>query len=341
MKRNIRMNSLWLPLLTCCLLATGCSHFIQRTTGNVLADHVVKNGIPSLMGSNIDTLAYATSEADAALFETFTAVGSRTEKVSVAMYLLAGFYWANQAYEHERHYLRAMYTGNAAEAQDERIAERNAWKEAALRWVLSYEYMQRGFGKIGETCPRLRTESDQLLFLFGLLGGVESLIASVSSMHQVTVPMDAAVKSAQAANCLDNDKWWGLPQAIQGAIWTTVPGSAPKGGDGWQAMAQSIEIGNRSGMHLGYVLQATMADNANKTELVRSSLNGFVDARRQHPVPENLRLMDSISAGMIQIISDRIWLQATGHRTPVGGLGSFPETGEEPRIDPSLEQLVP
>ena len=106
-------------------------------------------------------------------------------------------------------------------------------------------------------------------------------------------------------------------------------------------MAQGIEIGNRSGMHLAYVLQGTMADNANKTELVRSSLEGFVEARRQHPSPDNLRLMDSISESMMQIISDRIWLQATGHRTPVGGLGSFPETGDEPKVDPSLEQLVP
>ena len=340
MKRTKRIG-VPILLLGCGLLITGCSRFIHRTTGNVLSDHVVKNGIPSLMKSNIGTLAYSTSEADAALFETFTAVGSRTEKVSVALYLLAGFYWANQAYEHERYYLRAMYTGNAAVAQDERIAERNAWKEAALRWLLSYQYMQRGFGKIGETCPRLSTESDQLLFLFGLLGGVESLIASVSSMHQVNVPMDAAVNSARAANCLDNEKWWGLPKAIQGAIWTVVPGSAPKGGDGWQAMAQGVEIGNRSGMHLGYVLQATMADNANKTELVRSSLKGFVEARQKYPTPEKLRLMDSISESMMQIISDRIWLQATGHRTPVGGLGSFPKTGEEPQIDPSLEQLVP
>lgn len=339
MKRTKRL-AVPILLLGCGLLATGCSRFIHRTTGNILADHVVQNGIPALMSSNVGSLAYITGEADADLFETFTAVGSHTERISVVMYLLAGFYWEEQANEHQRRYLRAMYTANAAEAQDERIAERNAWKEATLRWLLSYQYMIRGFGEIGEKCPVLRNESDQLLFLFGLISGVEALLGTVASMHQVDVPMSAAAKSARAANCLDNDKWWGLPKTIQGAIWTVVPGSAPKGGDGWQVMAHGVQQGSQAGVHLGYVLQALMADNANKPELVRSSIKGFADAQRQHPTPDNLRLMDSISEKKIQILSDRIWLEATGHRTPVGALGTFPDQGE-PQVDTKLEQLIP
>ncbi len=56
------------------------------------------------------------------------------------------------------------------------------------------------------------------------------------------------------------------------------------------------------------------------------------------PPAKAWRLLDRYATYLIRHESDRIWTQATGHRTPEGALGTFPEPPgkADPTVDDSL-----
>jgi hypothetical protein len=58
-------------------------------------------------------------------------------------------------------------------------------------------------------------------------------------------------------------------------------------------------------------------------ERVRKVIKRHVEQIEEFDSNKAYRLMDAIATNGVQRFSDRMWTEAVGHRTPVGGLGTF------------------
>ena len=97
---------------------------------------------------------------------------------------------------------------------------------AARRFYQAFLHAESAFGVMDSPCPTIR-EKDEVAYLVGLISGTFAVLHDKQSDGQVGVPLDLLPKITRAASCLDNQSWWYVPQALQGGIWATVPGSGP------------------------------------------------------------------------------------------------------------------
>jgi hypothetical protein len=317
---------LGLAAMTLVLGTTGCTRFIQRTTGNVLVEHARSNGVPYVMASQELDLAYNTGFSLATLIETFSNVGVNTAGAAIPLYVLAGFHAEQEhTFPNRLRYLRAVYAGNGPEAQDARIAERRGYAETAHLRYLAWQRAEKYFGPLGDKCPKMKDDVDNLLLTFGVLGGLLAVLDDANAMGVEGVPMDIAGKAARTTDCLDNEKWWGLPQAIKGAVWVSVPGAAPPGKSGWDQMNQAKIVGERNGAFVAYVLEAMVAYSNGKTDLLKQSIRDFVKKSSGKEPPKTAAIMNELARQQLTVLSDMLWIEATGHRTPFNNLGKFPD----------------
>ena len=151
------------------------------------------------------------------------------------------------------------------------------------------------------------------------------LLAQWSELHnrRGDVPLDIALKVNRAATCLDNEKWWGLPRAIQAAIWINFPSSKPPGIDPLAVLDQSMQTGLQQGMRISQVLGAQVYIGLGNTEQVKTIIRRHVEERTQNPTLASYRILDEVATLHLQAMSDYLWTEATGKRTPIGGLGTF------------------
>ena len=305
---------------------TGCTRFIQRTTGNVLVKHAADNGVPYVMQSQELDLAYNTGFSLATLIETFSTVGVNTAGTAIPLYVLAGFKAEqDNTFTNRLRYMRAVYAGNGPEAQDARIAERRGYAETAHLRYLAWKSAEKYFGPLGDKCPKMNGDIDNLLLTFGVLGGLLAVLDDANAMGVEGVPMDIAGKAARTTDCLNNEQWWGLPQAIKGAVWVSVPGAAPPGKSGWDQMNQAKAVGEKSGAFVAYVLEAMVAYSNGKIDLLKQSIRDFVKKSAGKEPPKTAAIMNELARQQLTVLSDMMWIDATGHATPFGNLGKFPD----------------
>lgn len=322
----IHSSALGLALL---LGATGCTRFVQRTTGNVLVEHAATNGVPYVMQSQELDLAYNTGFSLATLIETFSTVGVNTAGAAIPLYVLAGFHVEQQnTFPNRMRYMRAIYAGNGPEAQDARIAERRGYAETAHLRYLAWQRAEQYFGPLGNGCPKMNGDIDNLLLTFGVLGGLLAVLDDANAMGMEGVPMDIAGKAARTTDCLNNEKWWGLPQAIKGAVWVSVPGAAPPGKSGWDQMNQAKIVGEKNGAFVAYVLEAMVAYSNGKIDLLKQSIRDFVKKSAGKKPPKTAAIMNELARQQLTALSDMLWIDATGHATPFTNLGKFPDDAD-------------
>jgi len=58
-------------------------------------------------------------------------------------------------------------------------------------------------------------------------------------------------------------------------------------------------------------------------ERVRAVLKRHAEQIEEHESSAKFRLFDAVATEALTRISDKMWTEATGHRTPVGQLGTF------------------
>lgn len=305
----------------------GCKAMLYKQTGNVMGSYATDVMLPDLM-TNADTdIACETGVSFAAFLMSFGRVTDAPNKAGLATYLSAGTCAEETAWEAELRQLRALVEGRAGEAKDARIAEQRAHARAARRFFRAYEMMQDEFGPVGEDCPDL-AEDDEVLYLLGLSSGVLAVLHDRSSNGSANVPLDIPPAVARAAKCLDSTKWWGVPQALRGAIASSVPG-VNTDEDPWKLMADAAAQGEKSGVRLARAFQAQAAATAGKDNVLHEAIRAH--ARSQAKVDSDWRMLDSLGTLMIRHESDKIWTRELGHRTPMGAFGTFPgERNESP-----------
>ena len=57
------------------------------------------------------------------------------------------------------------------------------------------------------------------------LHNVLNSLAALAVADELGVPTDIAPQVERAMNCLDNVKWWGVPQAARAVVWSIIPGA--------------------------------------------------------------------------------------------------------------------
>ena len=320
------------------LALQGCG-VLYKTTGDVLVNYSEDEMVPYLMQSSDTAMACASGEALTPLLMSFEAVGSHPQKLGVLVHVVAGSCAKQKAVEAELRHIRAIEQGRVSKAQDARIAQKRYAARAAQRQYKAYRLVtaEYGLAKNG-TCPRLRSDFDGLVWMMGQLGGVQALLNDATAQGTVGVPRNIAARAEEAMTCLDNDKWWGLPRGIRAALWNTLGNLKPEGADIWATLDESVEAGFDNGIRLGSALYAMAAQSADDNDRMRKAIREF--AEREFEGNPEYRMLDAMAETIIRNISDRMWTQATGKRTPMGKLGSFWNEPESSESNMNVDDLL-
>jgi len=321
-------------------LLSGCMNTAYKIAGGQMMKFGKNEMVPYLLTYDDTQMACASGEALTPLLMTFEAVGADPNQMAIMVYTAAGMCAETEALAHELRFLRAAQQGNITEAQDARIAQKRAHALAAQRQYTAYKRFVMHYGEMPQgKCPKnLDEDFDQLMYIVGLISGVQSALNDTQSDQAVGVPRDIAAKVERAAACVDSNKWWGLPQGIRAALWNILPMLAPQGAKPMETLARVAKQGERQGVRLGHAIWAIAAYGNGDKELTKNIIRDFAAAGRNAKLDPNFRMLDAMAAEMILATSDRLWTEATGTRTPMGGLGTFWD--DKPKSAGNIDDLL-
>lgn len=311
---------------------SGCA-MIWKSTGDILVTFGEAEMAPHLLAYDDIRMGCITGEAQTPLLMSFGEVGSWPEKLGVMTYTTAAVCVEQMALEQELRYQREVRAGNVSSAQDARIAQKRLSATAAKRLYKSFRLMDEKYGPLKEgQCPRLRKDFDELVWLVGNVAGVQALVADGVADGTVGVPRDIVAKVERRMKCLDNEKWWGTPMAVRATIWSILPQLAPEGAQPWQTLKQSEKMGFEQGVRLSSALYAMSAYSKGDNQRLREAIRNF--AANDQNLDPDYAMIDAIAGLLVTGLSDRMWTENTGKRTPLGGLGTFwDDQPDEPEMD--------
>ncbi len=309
-------------LISLLLLSSACT-LVYKGTGNTLISYAEEQGLPYLLATDDVPFSCSMIESFAPFLLSFSRVTTPPDHLAILFYLMAGSCTEIKAWDEELRYLRAIYTKNLIEAQDARIAQQRYLRLAAQRQLTGYHYLSLAYAEPGAECPLLDTDNDQLYWLMGLISGLQAILNDIASAGNVRVPLNLAAKIGRAALCLDNQKWWGIPEAIQATLWITIPGNAPVDKNPMQILNNSLQTGLQQGIKISHVMAAQVYSGLGDSEKVKQIIRQHSILTQPTSNSQAYKLLNQVSTIQIQQISDRLWTEATGKRTPIGKLGSF------------------
>ncbi len=308
------------------LLLPACT--MTEMTGRTLSSYSVEHMLPYTLASNDLEMACQTGLSLSNMFLSFARVVETPHRGAAATLSTAAYCADEAVWAAELSSLRALHKGDAAGLQDARILEKRAHQIAARRYYSSYLHTVEALGEPGKGCPELSRE-DELIWFLGMIAGVQAVQHDRACNSSVRVPTDLPAKIARGIACLNNDSWWGVPEALQAAIWLSVPGTLPQGKEPWKLLEHAVSLGDTAGIRLARAIQAQAAEVRGKREMLKEILKAQANSLEGQAPQKQWRLLDAMAGRQIEIISDRLWTEETGHRTPLGALGSFPEPPEK------------
>lgn len=326
------------------VVLSGCgvvNNMIYKTTGDVMQGFSRNHTVPYLLESDDLAMGCAMSEATAPLLMSFGRVTSEPDQLAVMLYLSAGGCAEEQAREHELAGLAALRALEAEEAEDAMIRQKRALSLAAKRYHQSWKHHNAFYGKpdAGE-CPGFDDDLGEFIYLAGLLSGLQALNAEIQSTSSIGVPKNIGSTVARATSCLENDKWWGAPMALRATVWAMIPGALPDGEDPFERLEIADEQGEEAGVRISHVFHAIAAQNKGDEERLRDVIRSHAEAIEETPANEEWKFVDAMATNMIVAISDRLWMENTGHRTPMGQLGTFWDDEKEAVETMDLDDLL-
>lgn len=111
--------------------------------------------------------------------------------------------------------------------------------------------------------------------------------------------------------------------ALRATVWAMIPGALPKGEDPFVRLDIADQQGEEAGVRISHVFHAIAAQNSSDDQRLRTVIRRHADALDETPANEQWQMVDAMATQMIVAISDRLWMEHTGHRTPMGQLGTF------------------
>ncbi len=300
---------------------TGCSS-IYRTTGWFAYDFSESYAMPYVMKTDDTEMGCAMSEAMTPMLLSFSELTWSPDRLATTMYMQSGACAEAKANEEGLTYLRAYKSQNIGEAKDARIRQKRLFALAAQRQYKGYKHLVAEFGEPGEVCPDM-DEDEEFFWMLGLVSGLQAVMSDVRGQGEVGVPKDIAMKSVRGSQCLDAKRWWGVPKAMQAAVWTMMPDNAPDGVDPWQELADASEMAGESGVRLAQAVEVVIADGSGNEERLRDAIRRHAQSVKTTSPNSQYRMLDIVANQQVLAVSDRLWTEATGSRTPIGALGTF------------------
>lgn len=319
------------------LMLPGCSvvkHMIYKTTGDVMQNMAKDVTIPYTLSTSDLTVGCTMSEALSPLLLSFGRVTTAPDQIAVMMYVSEGTCEETRALEQELRYQRAIRHQLPDDAEDALISEKRHLSLAATRQYSAWKRLTEYYGEPGgKECPELDSDFDQFIYLIGLLSGIQALNNDIQAEGAVGVPQDIGSKVERGASCLDDNKWWGVPMAMKATIWAMLPGATPKGENPWQRLDASSAKGDKARVRLADVLHVIAAYTKGDMATVKRVIKKHVEEIKKHPSNPEYRLIDKMATYNLLVLSDKLWTEHTGHRTPFGGLGTFWDDKKAPATD--------
>ncbi len=322
-------------------LLTGCGaaleRHMQKTSGEVMQSLSRNHTLPYQLEQDDAHMACSMAEATTPMMMAFGRVTTTPNQLGVTMSLSAGACAEERGRELEYAYQKHMRDRNVAQARDARYASHRHYRIAAKRYHRSWQYLNVHYGDVGQgDCPteEFNDDLDEFIYLNGLLAGLQAMNAETKASQSLGVATNIPARVERAAQCLDDDKWWGAPMALRAAIWSMLPSTMPEGEDPFERLEEAGRKGEEAGVRLPHVMHAIAADNAGDNERVRRVIRRHAEAINENNAARHWVMVDENATLNILALSDRLWIENTGHRTPTGKLGTFwddsaPEQEEE------------
>lgn len=326
------------------LLLSGCATLSRQgfaPAGYVLDTYAQEELTPYLMTTEDVDMACALGRANSNLLISFERVISSPNKTGLSALFAAGLCAQAKAFEADLRYQRMLRENNASEAQDAQIRKTFFLRQAAHRQYRAYQRFTSEYGEPGGECPVFQGKRDRFFYLMGILSGVQAANNDFASGRSVGVSPDTLQRTARGSTCLDSGEWWGVPRALRAAAWTIVPGLSPDDVDPWEEFDKAIETGDQQGVRLAHAFQVLAADNKGRTGMIRETISDAVESRDRRAAPEKYSLLDAVAFQQMRHVSDRMWTEATGHRTPTDRLGTFWDEEPDEEEQEKLDKLLP
>jgi hypothetical protein len=331
-------------VLAASVLFSGCgaiNHGLYATTGGVLKSYSKQHAVPYLMGTDDLAMGCAMAESLSPLLLSFGRVTDDPDQLAVALYLSAGSCADAQAREYGLEAAAAMRNMNAEAAQDAMIREKRAYRLAAERYFKGWQRLNTYYDHIGEgECPDLDDDVDGFIYFAGLLSGLQALNAEIQSTSSIGVPKNVGAIAARASDCLDNEKWWGAPVALKATVWAMIPGAEPEGEDAFERLRASDRLAEESGVRLAHVFHAIAAQNKGRTQLLKDLIRNHAETIKEKPASGDWAFVDAMATEIMVSMSDMLWVENTGHRTPMGQFGTFWDDPEDEVETMDLDSIL-
>ncbi|SDW38873.1 hypothetical protein [Marinobacter mobilis] len=342
--RNLKGKLLTISALA---LLAGCqANPIYTTTGVVLSNYAEGEATPYVLQMTDTRMACSLGESLDPLLYSFSRVTSAPDATGAMLMLLAANCSEQQAWEEELRYLRADHQGNVSAAKDARESMKRLNAEVAKRRYLAFQRAMRAYdydpNEADAECPFLYEDQDELTFMVGLVTGMQAIVNDANSGSMAGVPRNIAPQAERAAQCLDNEKWAGLPNAIRALVWLLIPDTQPAlAPDPWRVFDDSARLGVEGGIRISMALQAVAAETFGRPDVLEATLKRFVESESTFEVDENYPLVDAIAGEVLMFSSDKYWTANYGYRTPARFFGQLSEerAGEDTPVM-SLDDLL-
>ncbi len=320
-------------------LLSGCSQVV-KTGANVALGFTEKHIVPPILAMDDAEMVCNSGNSLTPAVMAAKDMGADPTRVAVLMYSAAGICAEQQALQSELRYLRASKANQVTEAQDARIEQKHWAALAAQRQYAGYQLFQNRYEKkyraaLGESCPKMNSDIEQTVYLLGMLSGLQAMTNDINSGGAVNVPKDIAAVVERGMACLNNEKFWGAPNAARAVIWTLLPGAGEGKPDPYQTLKQSAQLGEQKGVRLPHAMYAVAAQASGDDAKIRDALKTFAQARSdEKPVNPQFKLIDSMAEIMVKGIADRYWTEHTGVRAADDGMERFwDESASSPDLD--------
>lgn len=323
-----------MAVLAAVLLFAGCSfHPIYTPTGDILSGYSEAEATPYVMQMSDAGMACSLGEGLDPLMYSFSRVTTAPDATGSLLMELAANCSEREAWEYELRYLRADYASDIPAAKDAREMAKRLNAETARRRYVAFQRAMNAYeydpSIESAECPALSTNQDEITFLLGLLTGMQAIMNDANSGAQAGVPRDIAPQAERAVQCIDNEKWGGVPNAIRALVWLLIPDTrSEQSPDPWVVLENSSELGVAAGFRASMALEAVAAETFGRQDVLADVIARFAAAEDVIVVWEDYRLVDEVARNVILFSSDKYWTAHYGHRTPQSRFGSLSDTHE-------------
>jgi hypothetical protein len=315
-----------LSVLSAAVLSSACS--VHQLIGNQVKHFSTENVMPVILSSDdVPTVCHA-NETNTPLLMSFTKFGVDNSMLLAFGYSGAAICSDMEAHEKELWSAIAERQGLVNIAQDARTAQQLLNKEAGKRQLHAYQYAADYFKNeyrynLGEgACPKIKEDNEQLLLIIGATSALQALKSDVASGRLINFDMGIPAKVGRAMDCLDNDKWWGEPKAIQAGLKIILPKDALEEQQGWKQLQDSTDIGLQTGVRLSHATYAAIASIKGRDDYLRDALKRF-EALPNALLNNKYALLNTIAAIQVRQVANLYWVKNTGHRAPTENFSQF------------------